>query len=128
MKKCKHCDNEIPNRNVFCNNICQGEYYYRKNIEDWLSGKSIMNNGAIKISNYIRRYLFELHDSKCELCGWGEINQYSNNVPLEVDHVDGDSQNNKFENLKLYCPNCHSLTQTWKNTGSRKSTRLKRKK
>ena len=49
-------------------------------------------------------------------------------MPKEIDHIDGDSQNNKFENLKLLCPNCHSLTKTWKNTGSRKSTRIRRKK
>jgi predicted HNH restriction endonuclease len=80
------------------------------------------------LSLHIKRYLFELHDSKCQGCGWGVVNPYTNKVPLEVEHIDGDSQNNKFENLKLLCPNCHSLTETWKNTGSRKSTRIKRKK
>jgi Zn finger protein HypA/HybF involved in hydrogenase expression len=128
MKKCNHCEKEIPNRNVFCDNTCQREYQYRKTIKDWLSGLSIMNYGAIKVSNNIRRYLFETHNSKCEQCGWGEINPYTNKVSLEIDHIDGDSQNNKFENLKLLCPNCHSLTKTWKNAGSRKSTRVRRKK
>lgn len=87
-----------------------------------------MNEGSIIISRHIRKYLFDLHDSKCQQCGWGEINPYTNNIPLEVEHCDGDSQNNKIENLKLLCPNCHSLTETYKNIGSRKSTRLKRKK
>jgi hypothetical protein len=128
MKKCKHCKNEIPNRNVFCSNVCQREYEYKKTIKDWLSGETIMNREAIKISNHIRRYLFEIHDSKCQKCNWGEMNPHTQKIPLEVDHVDGDSQNNRFENLNLLCPNCHSMTKTWKNIGSRKSSRLKRKK
>ena len=128
MKNCKFCKKEIPNRNVFCDNTCQREYQYRETIKEWLEGRDIMNDGAIKISNNIRRYLFELHNSKCQECGWGELNSYTNKVPLEVEHIDGDSQNNKFENLKLLCPNCHSLTKTYKNIGSRKSTRMKRKK
>jgi predicted HNH restriction endonuclease len=128
MKKCKHCEKEIPNRNVFCDNICQREYQYKKTITEWLSGVSIMSINAIKISNHIRKYLLEIHNSKCEKCGWSMVNKYTNKVSLEIDHIDGDSQNNKFENLQLLCPNCHSLTQTWKNTGARKSSRTKRKK
>jgi hypothetical protein len=127
MNKCKHCENEIPNRNVFCNNSCQREFQYKETIKEWLKGGNIMNDGAIKISNNIRRYLFELHNSECQECGWNKINPYTNKIPLEVEHIDGNSQNNKFENLKLLCPNCHSLTKTYKNIGSRKSTRIKRK-
>ena len=127
-KQWLNCGNDIPNRNVYCNNKCQSEYYHKQSIEKWLKGESIMNEGSIIISRHIRKYLFDLHDSKCQQCGWGEINPYTNNIPLEVEHCDGDSQNNKIENLKLLCPNCHSLTETYKNIGSRKSTRLKRKK
>ena len=87
-----------------------------------------MNEGSIKISNHIRKYLFEINDSKCNVCGWGEKNIKTNKIPLEVDHIDGDSQNNTINNLRLLCPNCHSLTDTWKNIGSRNSTRVNRKK
>lgn len=128
MKNCKFCEKEISNRNVFCNNTCQREHQYRETIKEWLNGGNIMNDGAMKISNNIRRYLFELHNSKCQECDWNKINPHTNKVPLEVEHTDGDSQNNKFENLKLLCPNCHSLTETYKNIGSRKSTRTKRNK
>lgn len=127
-KQCLNCNNDIPNRNVYCNNKCQSEYEYKQTIQRWLNGESIMNNGSLKISNYIKRYLFDLHNSKCQECQWDKVNPHTNNIPLEVEHIDGDSQNNKFENLKLLCPNCHSLTMTYKNIGSRKSTRLKRKK
>lgn len=48
--------------------------------------------------------------------GWGEVNPYTNLVPLQIHHVDGNSTNNKEENLEVLCPNCHSLTE---NFGSR---------
>ncbi len=32
---------------------------------------------------------------------------------LEIDHIDGNSDNNSEENLRLVCPNCHSLTSTY---------------
>jgi 5-methylcytosine-specific restriction endonuclease McrA len=47
-------------------------------------------------------------------CGWDEINKYTNKIPLEVEHIDGNWKNNKEENLELICPNCHSLTKTYK--------------
>ena len=44
-----------------------------------------------------------------------EINHITGNSPLEVHHIDGDYTNNDEDNLELLCPNCHSLTNTYKN-------------
>ena len=62
------------------------------------------------ISAYLRRYIHEKFADKCSRCGWHEIHPVTNRVPLEVEHIDGNSDNNKEENLTLLCPNCHSLT------------------
>lgn len=35
-------------------------------------------------------------------------------IPLELDHVDGDSSNEVKENVRLLCPNCHAQTPTYK--------------
>ena len=63
---------------------------------------------------------------KCEICGWGETNKYTNTIPLEIHHMDGNYRNNSEENLQLLCPNCHSLTETVKSHN--KSGRKSRKK
>lgn len=36
-------------------------------------------------------------------------------ITLELDHIDGNNRNNSKENLRLLCPNCHSMTPTWRN-------------
>lgn len=70
--------------------------------------------GKSGISSHIRRYMFEKYESKCCKCGWGKVNQFTGNIPLEVEHIDGRHTNNIENNLLLLCPNCHSLTDTYK--------------
>lgn len=48
----------------------------------------------------------------CEGCGNSEWR--GKPIMLELEHTDGDNQNNKKENLKLLCPNCHAQTSTWR--------------
>ena len=40
-------------------------------------------------------------------------------IPLQLDHINGDRTDNRIENLRLLCPNCHAQTDTWcgKNRG-----------
>jgi len=49
---------------------------------------------------------------KCEICNIRDWN--SNKICLEIDHIDGNNQNNLLENLRLLCPNCHSQTSTFR--------------
>ncbi len=60
-----------------------------------------------------------LKPNHCEHCGWAEktIDGY---IPLELDHINGDRHDNRIENLRILCPNCHSLTPTYRGRGKRK--------
>ena len=47
-------------------------------------------------------------------CGGGEWR--GKILTLEVEHKDGNHDNNKEENLQLLCPNCHSITATYRHS------------
>ncbi|MFF7752534.1 HNH endonuclease signature motif containing protein [Streptomyces sp. NPDC007971] len=48
----------------------------------------------------------------CEKCGnTGEWLRQP--ITLQIDHINGDWRDNRRENLRYLCPNCHALTETW---------------
>lgn len=53
-----------------------------------------------------------IKERSCSECGWMRTNPYTGRIPTELDHIDGDPTNNLPENLRILCPNCHSLTAT----------------
>lgn len=74
----------------------------------WKSGKAHPSEKRAK------RLLIHEHGEKCQRCGWAEQNPYSNTIPIELEHKDGDYKNNRYENVELLCPNHHSLTSTFR--------------
>lgn len=60
---------------------------------------------------------------QCEKCGWNTINPYTNKVPLEIHHKDGNYKNTTENNLEVLCPNCHSLTNNFRARGKGRDSR-----
>lgn len=112
--KCFNCGKKINNNKKYCNNLCQKEWEFKEYIRKWKSNKVNGLKGEYQISNHIKTYLFNKYKNKCAKCGWGELNLFTNKIPLEVEHIDGNYKNNSENNLILLCPNCHSLTATYK--------------
>ena len=130
MKKyCLNCNKEITNAkktSKYCCIECQKAYQQKEYIKYWKSGLKDGIRGEYQLSSYIRNYLLNKNNYKCELCGWGETNPYTRTIPLEIHHKDGNYLNNSEDNLQVLCPNCHSLTETIKSHN--KSGRKGRKK
>ena len=119
MKYCLNCGKELINRQTkYCCPKCQKEYEQKQYIQRWQNGEENGLMGKYGISRYIRKYLLQKNNYKCEKCGWGEINPFTNKIALEIHHIDGDYTNNKEENLQVLCPNCHSLTANYRNSGN----------
>ena len=116
---CLNCgaliDHKKNTKHKYCSNACQQAYEYKLWVEKYKHDNSIaVNTKWGQIPSQLRRYIFEKYENKCCICGWSEINPYTDTIPLEVDHIDGNSENNSEENLRLICPNCHSLTPTYR--------------
>lgn len=108
MKICPNCEKIVTKRNnKYCDNRCQIEFE-RKSIYE-----KIENNQGSFYQNTYKNYLISKHGDKCMNCGWNEKNPVTGKVPIQLEHIDGNSENNCLENLKLLCPNCHSLTSTY---------------
>lgn len=120
-KNCIICNLEFKTKrysqlccSVSCGQKNKNIRVYKEYIIKWLnkeiSGGRGEETGHGCVSKHIRKYLFEKYSNSCSICKWSEINIFTNTIPLEVDHINGDSTNNSQENLTLVCPNCHSLT------------------
>jgi Zn finger protein HypA/HybF involved in hydrogenase expression len=110
---CLNCNNSCSNK--YCSLSCQHNFNRLIKIENWKNGDDIGYSGKTKqIKRFIRVFLLEKYNYKCHKCGWNERNLTTGTIPLEVNHIDGDAENCKEENLEIICPNCHSLTHNFR--------------
>ncbi len=115
MNQCMRCRSPLSRfAKKFCSNSCQQKYQYDSYISSWLDNPSSVRV-TVNVSRHLLKYLFSKYDSKCARCDWSRVHPLTGRIPLEVDHIDGNSANNSESNLVLLCPNCHSLTSTFRN-------------
>lgn len=105
---CLCCGAEVgANSKKYCSNACQGEFEWKKKKSQILSEAKAPNHWAGK------KFLLETRGTKCEICNITEWRGQL--VPLVMDHIDGNSDNNLLSNLRLVCGNCDMQLPTYKN-------------
>lgn len=69
----------------------------------------------------LKKRLFEagLKRKVCEECGWAKTAE-DGRLPLELDHINGERRDNRLKNLRVLCPNCHSLKPTHRGRNRKK--------
>lgn len=108
MKKiCIQCKIEFEGNleRKFCSKSCSNLF---KKVET----KKRIELGIEKDYRWVKAYLIEKLGNICSSCGLSEW--LNNPIPLVLDHIDGNSDNNKLENCRLLCNNCDSFTETYK--------------
>lgn len=71
-----------------------------------------------------REKLFREQSGKCNRCGLTDWQGFP--ITLELEHKNGNHYDNSRENVELLCPNCHSLTDTWRGRNKNKGKSGKR--
>ncbi len=85
-------------------------------VEKYLNNENSISSNKLK-KRLIKERILTSKCSNCNLTEWLE-----KPIPLEFDHIDGNHLNNRLENLRLLCPNCHALTPTYR--GKNKKSKL----
>lgn len=82
--------------------------------------KILVRNSSFQ-SFKLKKRLFSagLKPQFCEECRWAKRTT-DGYLPLELDHINGDRHDNRLENLRILCPNCHSLTQNHRGRKNKK--------
>ncbi len=129
-KKCINCgvNFEIKRKDTlklqkYCSSECHKGFNKKERYKKIEDGCTSMCEGTYK------KYLIDKYGEKCMKCGWCEIHPTTGKIPIQLEHIDGNYQNNSIDNLKLLCPNCHSLTSTFGslNKGNGRTYRYKNK-
>jgi hypothetical protein len=139
MKQCPKCDKEHNNSGLYCSRSCANSRVWSKEINESRSAKlagRTVNRGPMDLDKWRanikqawldkynatpfaelgmenrRRRVFEEQNYSCNKCGISEWQGFK--ISLELEHKDGNTTNNVRENLEGLCPNCHSITDTWR--------------
>lgn len=114
--KCNVCGEHLKGKQkIFCSISCFKADQYIKFIERWKAGNEKGYIGLNKtLSKHIRKYMLKKENYTCQICGWDKKHPIDGLPLVEIHHIDGNCENTLESNLQVLCPNCHSMTNTFR--------------
>lgn len=76
--------------------------------------KILVENSTYKSTYHLKKRLFSsgVKEKSCECCGLTEW--LGKEISLELHHENGERTDNRIENIKILCPNCHAMTDNYR--------------
>lgn len=94
---------------------------YEKNTLKKISSEKLLRKNCKHARHTLRNHVIQndLLSYRCAICGITEWN--GKTISLELDHINGINNDNRLENLRFLCPNCHSQTTTYGSRNQQKN-------
>lgn len=118
MFDCLYCKkpglfDTLTAKGKFCSLSCQGAYKRAETYQKVIEGTGT--------ASALKNFLIEENGYQCSICS---IKEWQGKpISLHLDHIDGNSDNNRLDNGRILCPNCHSQTATFSGRNTKNTKR-----
>ena len=97
------------------------KFLSEKEIKRKISTSDLLAENSNYQSSKLKKRLIKegIKEDVCEICGCSNV-WNGQPLTLQLDHINGNHSDNRLENLRILCPNCHSQTDTFSNKRAKK--------